>query len=336
MYYFCSYFDRHYLVRALALYNSLESSGADFHLFALCMDDESHRLLEDLALPRVTLLRLQELEHSNHSLLSRKTGRSKVEYYYTCGPSYILFLLQLYPQIEVINYLDADLFFFSSPKPIFDEIEGYSVGIIEHRFTKRDEKLKRFGIFNVGWMSFRRDECGLACLRWWADQCIEWCYDRLEGNKYADQKYLDEFSVRFNSVRVIQNKGANVAPWNLANYSITEREGCIFVDEQPLIFFHFHGFKVLNSWLFDSNLGGYHASPSKVVRQKIFGRYISELRDLRIYAGPVRSLRETSRYESRGYGLLARGARRAAKLGLGILRRAYIIDFRRDGVVPNG
>ena len=332
MYYFCTYFDRGYLPRALALYYSLKSSGADFHLYALCMDDESHQSLEDLALPGITLLRLRELERSNQSLLSTKGSRSKVEYYYTCGPCYILFLLQHFPEIDVLTYLDADLFFFSNPRPILEEMEGFSVGIIEHRFTKKQERLKRFGIFNVGWMSFRRDEGGLACLRWWADRCVEWCYDRLDGNRYADQKYLDEFPTRFNSVRVIQSKGANLAPWNLANYSITERGGQIWVDGEPLIFFHFHGFKALNSWLFDTNLGGYHASPSKVVRQKIFRPYISRLRDLRRYSGQLRSLRESSRNESRGHGALIRIARLSARVSFGIVRRAYIIDF--SGTAP--
>jgi hypothetical protein len=202
------------------------------------------------------------------------------------------------------------------------------VGIIEHRFTKRQSKLRRFGNYNVGWVSFRRDEYGLECLHWWAEHCIEWCYDRVEENRFADQKYLDEFPARFKSVRVLQHKGANVGPWNVANYPITQHGEEIRVDGQPLIFFHFHGFKMLNSWLFDTNLGGYHASPSRVVRQKIFGRYIQELRELNDHAGPVRSLREANRNESRGYGILVRSARMSAQTVLAILSRAYIVDLQ--------
>lgn len=330
MHYFCTYFDRRYLSRALALYRSLSAHCEDFHLFALCMDEESHQALETLSLPGFTIVRLRELEQSNADLLRTKAERSKVEYYYTCGPSFVLYLMQRRPELDLITYLDADLFFFSSLQPIFDEMEGHSVGIVEHRFTKRQSELKRFGNYNVGWISFRRDECGLECLRWWAQRCIEWCYDRVEENRFADQKYLDEFPARFKSVRVIEHKGANVGPWNVANYPITQHRAEIRVDGQPLIFFHFHGFKALSPWLFDTNLGSFHARPSRLVRQEVFGPYIRELRDLRPYAGPIRSLRDQNRNESRSLGMVVRSARMGARLGFGIWSGAYIVDFGRS------
>jgi len=332
MNYFCTYFDCHYLPRALALYRSLRTHCEDFHLFVLCMDEEVHQALEGLGLPGITTVRLRELEQANVDLLRARAGRSKVEYYYTCGPCFLLYLLQRRPEVEFVTYLDADLFFFSSLQPIFDEMEGYSVGIIEHRFTTGQSKLKRFGNYNVGWISFRRDESGLECLRWWAERCIEWCYDRVEESRFADQKYLDEFPIRFQSVRVIQHKGANVGPWNVATYPITQRGEEIRVDGQPLIFFHFHGFKVLSSWLFDTNFGMFHASPSRLLREKVFGPYIRELRDLRPGVGPVRSLRTSSRNESRGFGIFMRSARLGAQLCFGILSRAYIVDFSRNAL----
>jgi len=291
------------------------------------MDDESFESLKDLNLPKITVIHLRELEECHPALLKTKDTRTKVEYYYTCGPSYILYVLQHYPYVDLITYLDADLYFFSDPEPILDEMDGHSVGIIEHRFSKRQQKLKRFGNFNVGWLSFRHDEAGLECLRWWADRCMEWCYDRLEGDKFADQKYLDEFPLRFKSVRVVEHNGANLAPWNLGNFSIAQRDGQIVVNDQPLIFFHFHGFKMLNSWLFDTNMGGYHSTPSKLVQQRIFGPYIRELREVGKRVGPADTLREVNRSKSRGYGTLLRVARAAAQAGFGILRRSYIISF---------
>ncbi len=34
----------------------------------------------------------------------------------------------------MLTYIDSDIFFFNSPEAIFNEIKGYSVGIIEHKF----------------------------------------------------------------------------------------------------------------------------------------------------------------------------------------------------------
>jgi hypothetical protein len=330
MRYFCTYFDHNYLPRVLALYHSLVKHSSAFHLFALCMDEDAYGSFERLQLPQTTAFRLGQLECANEELLRAKQGRSKVEYYYTCGPAFLLYLLDCHSQIDLITYLDADLFFFSDPKPLFDDLESFSVGIVEHRFPKRQAKLKRFGIYNVGWVSFRRDEHGLECLRWWVASCIEWCYDRVEENRYADQKYLNQFPLRFKSVRVLRHPGANLAPWNVANHRITEHHDRVWVDDQALIFFHFQGFRVITSWLFDTNLGGYQASPSPIVKRKVFGPYISEMRRLSSQAGPVRSLRNSSRNSSRGYGIFVRSLRTGVQLSFGILRRAYIVAFSKS------
>ena len=327
MVYFSTYFDRHYLPRALALYHSLAKHCEFFHLFAFCLDQDAHEAFEKLHLPQTTAIALSQVEDANPELLRVKAVRSRTEYYYTCGPSFLLYLLNHRPDIDLITHLDADLFFFADPKPIFDELKGHSVGIIEHRFSAWQERLKKFGIFNVGWVSFRRDDNGLECLRWWRERCIEWCYDRVEGGRFADQKYLDKFPLQFKSVRVIQHSGANVAPWNVASYQIVERNGAVYVDSQPLIFFHFQGFRMIAPWLFDTNLGWYQTSPSSTVRRKIFGPYIHALRRVGTYIGPAGSVRNSSRNSSRGFGVFVRSMRMSAQVSFGILRRAYIVVF---------
>jgi hypothetical protein len=326
MRYFCTYFDRNYVTRALALYNSLVTCQEDFHIFMLCMDDEAAAFVQQLGLARATVTPLHELEKASPALLAVKGNRSRIEYYYTCGPSYLLFVMNGNPQVDVLTYLDSDLFFFSSTDPIFRELENSSVGVIEHRF--KQESLKRFGTFNVGWISFRSDTNGLACLRWWAERCIEWCYDRIEGDRFADQKYLDHFPRLFDGVHIIQHPGANLAPWNLSRHRIRRHGDAVLVDDQPLIFFHFHGFKMINKWLSDTNTKEYRGKANRVVRENVFGIYIRELKRLQKDALPIGSLMETSRAESRGYGFLRTVARQSALVALGIVRNSYIVDWR--------
>ena len=55
--FYCTYFDRNYLVRGLVLIDSLRKhSEGDWQLFAICMDNESKILLEKFALPKVSAL----------------------------------------------------------------------------------------------------------------------------------------------------------------------------------------------------------------------------------------------------------------------------------------
>jgi len=242
---FCAYFDHRYFDRGVAMYQSLVAHCPGARLFVLCLSDLCFDALSRLALPNLVPVRLAEFEAGNEALAAAKANRSLIEYYFTCTASLMDWLLKTRPEIEVITYLDGDLYFFSDPEPIFSAFEGYSSLIVGHRFPPQLKRLEMYGIYNVGWVSFRRDEDGLACLAWWRDRCLEWCYDRLEGDRFADQKYLDRFSELFKGVLVLNHPGANLAPWNMGRHQLAQQGGEIRVDGEKLIFFHFHNFKRL-------------------------------------------------------------------------------------------
>jgi hypothetical protein len=277
MYSFCTYFDHHFLPRGLALYTSLQRHCPAFELWVLCMDRASYDFLNQAGLPEIYPIALEDFERGDERLLEAKGNRTLVEYYFTCTPSLPLYILSHYADVNLITYLDADLFFFADPTPIYDEIGDGSIGIIPHRFPSHLRHLEQNGIYNVGWLSFRRDERGVGCLRWWRERCIEWCYDQVGDGRFADQKYLDKWPALFSGVRVVEHKGADLAPWNLANYDFYHDERGVWVDGQPLIFFHFHGLEQIKDWLYDSNFEKYSARLSAIVLQHIYAPYIGAL-----------------------------------------------------------
>jgi hypothetical protein len=226
-------------------------------------------------LPCVRVIALKELERDDPALLNAKSSRNRLDYYFTLTPAFLLMLLNGSSTGDVVTYLDADLYFFRNPEPLFSELQGHSVGIIEHRFPRDLEPLaKKFGRFNVAWVSFRNVDEGDACARWWREQCLAWCHEKRTENRFADQKYLDDWPERFSNLRVLQHKGANLAPWNLRNYDLTRTSEGVFVDGEPLLFFHFHRFQRVAPFLYDTNLWLYGAKASGIVRQEIFYPYI--------------------------------------------------------------
>jgi hypothetical protein len=250
--YFCTYFDHRYFDRGVAMYESLRRHCPQAQLFVLCLSEECHAALTRLSLPGLVPIALADFEAANPALAGARADRSLIEYYFTCTPWLLDWLLRDRTGIDVLTYLDGDLYFFSDPEPIFEAFERHSTLIIEHRFPPQTQTQAVYGRFNVGWLSFRRDGDGLACLAWWRDRCLEWCYDRLEGDRFADQKYLDRFPELFHGVLVLDHPGANLAVWNMANHRLEARGGGILVDGWPLIFYHFHNFKKLTApgaWL---------------------------------------------------------------------------------------
>lgn len=277
MIHFCTYFDKNYLIRGLTLFQSLRTHCPFFRLYTLCLDDDTFTVLKRLNLPRLIPISLQEIESWAPDLKKAKCNRSIIEYYFTLSPVLPLFVLDRYRKVNVITYVDADIFFYSSPEIIFKEFGGHSILVTEHRFPERLKYMEKKGRFNVQFQSFRRNKQGLACLNRWRAQCVEWCFDRVSGNKYADQKYLDEWPDLYDDLFILKHKGCGLGPWNWSGPGITIKGDQAFVDDTPLIFYHFHGMKILHSNLISLGMYRYGKMPPHV-REWFYGRYTDNLK----------------------------------------------------------
>ena len=280
---YCTLFDRNYLYKGLTLYFSLKEHAGDFKLYILCMDDITLELLTRMSLPQVELISLAEFE--NEALLKAKKERTVTEYSWTCTSSLCYYMLQQ-KKVDHIIYLDADLFFFNDPQTMFEEIDGASIAIIEHRspIKKYDDIV---GKYNVGLIYFKNDDDGYDCCQWWAERVLEWCFYRYEDGKYGDQLYLNDWPTRFKNVRVIKHDGVGIAPWNLkVDYHVSQKDGKLFVNDLPLIFYHFHAFYLLRGNDFGRAVGYF------IPKQKgklIYPPYIEQIK---------KSIEFVSKYDS--------------------------------------
>jgi len=270
--YFCTYFDHKYLAYGLALYQSLvRVGGQQLTLFVLCLDDITFDSLQKLSLPGVSLIRLSHLEQKYPSLATARKNRSLTEYYFTLTPVLPSYLLAQNPEIELLAYVDADLYFYSALDPIYGELGDGSILIVPHRRAGRPT-------YNVGMLVFRNDEVGRECLGWWRERCLEWCYHRHEAGKFADQGYLEDWPSRFRDVVVSQHKGVGFAPWNAAQHELTVRAGCVFVDSDPLIFYHFGAVRMTRSCLVRHNLPFYSTRMTRALKNLVYAPYVRALR----------------------------------------------------------
>lgn len=240
----------------------------------LCMDKNSFDILAGMKLPFAELIKIEDIEQSDERLQRARQDRSLVEFYFTIKPFLLDYILKNYPEVNVINYVDADIYFFGNPEAIFAEIADRSVALTGHRFPVRMQHLEQFGKYNAGWISFKRDENGLACLQWWLEKCFEWCHDYVDGNRYADQKYLDLIPVLFKNVAVIENKGVNLAPWNISNYKVSLEGNKVLINGSQLIFYHFHYLNRLNDVLYDSGFSFYGTVLDGLTRRYIYIPYL--------------------------------------------------------------
>lgn len=239
-YRFCTLFDRHYATRGIALYRSLEQHcGEDFQFTILCMDVETKALLARLNLPRTELILPQDL--GDAELLAAEKARPRREFCWTCPPSLMLYMLDRLAPGDVATYVDADLAFFSDLRPVYEELGNKDIAIHGHRFSPEYQASEATsGVFNVGLIAVRNAPQGRACLIRWRMQCLEKCELDPENGYCGDQKYLDEWPSLYDRLIVLQHPGICLAPWNIRNYAIGERDGQVTVNGEPLIFYHYH------------------------------------------------------------------------------------------------
>ena len=250
IYNFCTLFDSNYLSRGIALYHSLEKYCENFHLYIFAFDSVSYQILKKLNLQKATIISLAEFE--DEKLIEVKPTRTIAEYCWTSTSSTILYVLENF-NVDNCTYVDADVYFYSSPKPIFDELGNKSILITEHRYSPQYNKELKAGKYCVQFVTFKKDDNGLKALRWWRDRCIEWCYARYEDGKFGDQLYLNDWTERFEGVHVMKHLGGGLAAWNVQQYEFTKIDDKIFGkeistgNEFEVIFYHFHYLKFLQN-----------------------------------------------------------------------------------------
>lgn len=292
---FCTLFDSYYLDKGIALYQSLEKVSNDFQLYIFCFDDRSHEILKDMKLERATILHHSDIEKETEKLLELKKERSKAEYCWTCTPVIIEYVLKHYP-VESCTYIDADLYFFSNPQILFDEIKEANANIVitEHRFSdspKDRRYLRRSGKYCVEFNYFDQSENAKKALDWWKEKCFEWCYHLYEPDRMGDQKYLEKFPGLFKGVHELQHLGGGTAPWNLAQYDLVSGSNTqsandsmrVILKEKksgkefPLVFYHFQNIRYLS----DKKANINSCTHSKPLKRAIYLPYLSNIEQVR-------------------------------------------------------
>ena len=269
---FCTLFDSNYVSKGIALYLSLQMHTDDFVLYVMSLDRECKEMLQSCDFKHMIVECIDDICSSE--LTEAKNNRSRAEFCWTCGSFFTDYFMNKY-NLPDITYLDSDLMFYSSPKSVYDEVQmnGASIGLVPH-FTS----VSVFGKYCVQFVYFKNDDDGKACLRKWRNQCLEWCYSRLEGGKYGDQKYLESFADSYRNVYEVQNRGVGVAYWNM--YDNTYDGPNILYKGQtwPVVFFHYSGFNIV---VRDNKMIIHHTMYlSQIIRETFVDPYINLLKSV--------------------------------------------------------
>lgn len=249
-YHFSMILSEFHLFKVLPMYVSLSKYCDDFELFILAMNDSVDKVLNKIGFENITVVKLEELEKSNTNLTIAKSNRTFHEYCWTLKPVFLEYIINKYSDAVYYAHVDADLFFFSNIDSIFNENSNASIFLTDHRNSEEFMHYYELsGQFNTGFVGFRNTDEGKAAIKLWRDRCLKRCtaeYDTI-NKTFGDQRYVEDWIDIFKDVHVVKSIGANVAFWNVKNYEFSKVDDLIYVNNQPLIFYHFCALVTLGS-----------------------------------------------------------------------------------------
>jgi hypothetical protein len=243
-------------------------------MWILCLDAESKEILDTMKLPEVITITPEDI--GDKELLSVRPSRKANEFSWTSKPSLVSYVFSQINNNEIVAYIDADIYLFSSPAEYYKNFNNHSILITPHYFfPPQPEKEKHVGTYNAGLIHFKKDSTSIDCLAHWRKQCLEWCFDERNAGKLGDQTYLNDWKNLYGEA-VLENshKGINVGPWNLKRYTTTVKNGEVYLDSDPLVWYHFHPLKV-----YKNRSGKLSGLPVNMLRDEIYDPYVDALND---------------------------------------------------------
>ena len=156
-------------------------------------------------------------------------------------------------QLDRIIFLDSDILVFHSLRFLEESLEQTSVLLTPHitvpypadGLRPREREMLKNGIYNGGFFAFRTDENGVAFLQWMKHKMATECLVEPKEGLFVDQAWLNLVPLYFD-VNIIGHPGCNAAYWNLHERKTSKKENRFYVNNEPLIFFHYSGYSADN------------------------------------------------------------------------------------------
>jgi hypothetical protein len=241
---FLTYFTKEFLIQGTVAIESFLKFHHGGTGFVICLDDTSVEYLRRKKYSdEIKIYELKEIPSISEMFERFLLTRTFLESILSIKPILIDEFIRQIPVDESLVYFDADIFFFNSLARIESILNNSQLVLSEHLFPQYMVSSQVYGTYNAGFIVFKNSRKSIAILQTWKKLCIEWCKLIIHENKFADQKYLEQF-VTLGGVKVIRDPGINNGQYYFKEHrklSFSKSKNVVTVDDFSLICFHFHG-----------------------------------------------------------------------------------------------
>jgi hypothetical protein len=149
---------------------------------------------------------------------------------------------------DKIIYLDPDICVYNSFKYIENKLDdNISCIVTPHCNTPNknevfnDHLYLKVGIFNLGFLALKNNEESHKFIDWLMQRLYDNCYISPYRNLFVDQLWSNLAICYFENIFVLKDVGYNMAIWNMHERTLIFKNNKYYINNVPLVFFHFSG-----------------------------------------------------------------------------------------------
>lgn len=238
-----------YLAQAKVLADSFTLHNPESKFIFGLVDKKSSKIDYSFFAP-YELVEVSEIGLDNFNELVEKYNI--VEFNTAVKPFYIEYLFNKFPEIDEIFYLDPDIAVYAPFHQLVMELQQNDVLLTPHLLKANleagvpfEKLVLNVGIFNLGFLGVKRTENVMQFVKWWQNRLKNYCYIDFGEGLFVDQIWANFLPVYFQKVLILKKYGLNVGYWNFHERTLKKSNGSYFVNDEPLLFFHFSNYNPL-------------------------------------------------------------------------------------------
>ncbi|CAG5004447.1 hypothetical protein DYBT9275_03372 [Dyadobacter sp. CECT 9275] len=237
-----------YLAQARTLGDSLKKTNPDILFFVGLVDKLEGVKFESAYTPEYPMIEIDKIDIEEFQEMADRYNITELNT--AVKPFYFTYFFKNYPDAQNVIYFDPDIIVFQPITEMLNNLTKHEAVLTPHINTEITDRLKpnelhhlNTGIYNLGFVAFRRSAANLAYIRWWEEKLRYECYIDLCNGLFTDQNWMNFLPVFVDNVHIERNPGYNAAYWNIHERKFLYSENTHLVNgKHPLIFFHYSGY----------------------------------------------------------------------------------------------
>lgn len=236
-----------YLAQAQVLGNSLAAID-ETSSFIIGLVDEKSREIDYDKIP-FEVLPVHLIEPKFHELWKKYN----IVELNTCIKPRIVEYLFTERDASIVVYMDPDTRAYDNLNALDELLSINNILLTPHIFTPipidgkspQESVFLNFGLYNLGFIALKKSEESMRFTQWWKERTYKAGYFRICEGLFVDQLPINLVPLLFKGVHILDDKGYNMAPWNLHERYLSVENGNFIVNKtSTLKFFHFSSFKI--------------------------------------------------------------------------------------------